>query len=218
LFNESPNQQWVMDAIDTGFNLVMFTDERMVREEQAAIVRQVAAKAHGAGCAVEAEMIALPGLAGHLREQPPDLRLTDPDKARVFVQQTGVDALAVNIGQLHLHRRQTVRLDLDRLDQLRRALDVPLVLHGASSIHRDDLVAAIKRGVRKINVGSVLKQAYYNAVKAACSQTAGDANPYEVIGSGLAPDVLMAGRLAMQQEVAEYMHLFGSAGRAGGFP
>jgi ketose-bisphosphate aldolase len=218
LFNESPNRQWVMDSIDAGFNLVMFSDENLPPEAQAVTVRHVADKAHSVGCAVEAEMNALPGVGGHLTAQPQDLRLTSPEQARGFVEQTGVDALAVNVGQLHLHGRQQVRLDLDRLERLSGTVNVPLVLHGASSIHREDLAAAIRLGVRKINVGSELKQTYYNALRAACMQTAADANPYDMIGSGLAADVLIAGRLAMQHKVEEYMRLFGSAGRAGGSP
>ncbi len=92
-------------------------------------------------------------------------------------------------------------------------MDVPLVLHGASSVEPDDLAAAVRRGVRKINVGSVLKQSYFQALCAACGQTKADANPYEIIGSGLPEDVLMAGRLAMQKTVEQWMALFGSAHR-----
>jgi fructose/tagatose bisphosphate aldolase len=213
LFNESPHLPWVLDAIDAGFNLVMFTDEALSPGEHTAAVRRLCEKAHAAGCAVEAEMAPLPGVAGGLTGAPTDLRLTQPGPARAFVEQTGVDALAVNIGQLHLHGRRTVRLDLDRLARLRQTISVPLVLHGASSIDRDDLRQAIRLGVRKINVGSVLKQAYYNAMRAASAAVAPDANPYEVIGSGLPADVLVAGRLAVRCVVEEWMALCGSAGR-----
>ena len=106
-----------------------------------------------------------------------------------------------------------VRLDLDRLRRL-RALSVPLVLHGGSSIDAADLRAAIEIGVRKINVGSRLKQTYFNALRRACADVDATANPYEVIGSGLAQDVLVPGRLALQRDVERWMHLFGSAGKA----
>ena len=73
---------------------------------------------------------------------------------------------------------------------------------------------AIEIGVRKINVGSRLKQSYLAALSSACAATPASANPYEVICSGLASDVLAHGRLAMQRDVEAMMHLFGSAGRA----
>jgi fructose-bisphosphate aldolase class II len=128
-----------------------------------------------------------------------------------------VDALAISVGQVHLHGRSAVRLDLSRVAALKAGVGVPLVLHGATSVTRADLSEAIHRGVRKINVGSILKQTFFEAMRAA-STRAGDAyNPYEVIGSGVASDVMAAGRFAMQKVVREYMELFGSAEKAVGF-
>ena len=91
---------------------------------------------------------------------------------------------------------------------------VPLVLHGASSVADNDLAAAIQHGIRKINVGSVLKQTYFRALQNAAATLAPRANPYEIIGSGLKQDVLVAGRTVMQRKVEELMRLFGSAGKA----
>jgi ketose-bisphosphate aldolase len=213
LFNESPHFDWVYAAIDAGFQLVMYTPEGCSLEAQVQRVRSVVEYAHMRGAAVEGELAPPPGLAGELHEAPADHPLTDPAAARQFVASTGVDALAINVGQVHLHGRRTVRLDLDRVRELRDAVPVPLVLHGASSVARDDLRAAVELGVRKVNVGSVLKQAYFNALCAACDAQRHHANPYEVIGSGLDADVLVTGRRAMQAVVEEYMQCFGSAGR-----
>lgn len=214
VFNESPRLDWVAAAIDAGFNLVMFSDEALDQDRQVDCIRGVCRRAHAVGGAVEAEMVPLAGVGGTLTDVPQELRLTDPRAAARFVQETGVDALAVNVGQLHLHGRRMVRLDLDRVASLAKSVDVPLVLHGASSVEPGDLAEAVRLGVRKINVGSVLKQEFFRALRAACEGTAANANPYEVIGSGLAADVLLAGRLAMQRKVQELMRLFGSAGRA----
>ena len=145
-----------------------------------------------------------------------DPHLTDPDAARRFVAATGIDALAVNVGQMHLHGRRLLQLDLDRLREL-AALPVALVLHGATSIAPADVQAAIGIGVRKINVGSRLKQAFLSALREACRVVPDGINPYEAIGSGLDGDVLLPGRRAMAAEVARLMHLFGSAGRAKGW-
>ena len=89
---------------------------------------------------------------------------------------------------------------------------MPVVLHGGSSIAPEDIRAAVAAGVRKINVGSRLKQACFAALRDACIAVPATANPYEVIGSGLANDVLVAGRLAMQRDIEAMMQLFGSAG------
>jgi fructose/tagatose bisphosphate aldolase len=213
LFNESPNRKWVSDAIEAGFSLVMFSDEAIGEREGRAIIRALGAQAHARGAAIEAEVAPLPGVGGDAVEDSENRRLTDPAEARRFVKETGIDALAVNVGQLHLHGRRVVRLDLERLGVL-AALPLPLVLHGASSVDPDDLHAAIRLGIRKINVGSRMKRVFLNAMGDAVAGSAAT-NPYEAIGSGLANDVLVAGRLAMQAEVQRLMKLFGSSGKAG---
>jgi fructose/tagatose bisphosphate aldolase len=216
VFNESPDMNWILKAIRLGISLVMFSDESLSPASQIECTRRVVEAAHREGLAAEGEASPLPGLAEELKALPDDKRMTDLDEARLFVEQTGVDAFAVNLGQVHLHGKLEVHLDLNRLLVLRSALDVPLVLHGSSSVNPEDLQAAIQLGICKINVGSSLKRVYFQALKEACVATNTIFNPYEVIGSGLSKDVLMAGRLALQGKVEEYMCLFGSAGQAGG--
>lgn len=216
LFNESPHADWVAAAIDQGFSLVMFSDDALDDTARLATIARLVALAHARGAAVEAEVAALPGVGGDLDPATEDLHPTDPDAARRFIAATGIDALAVNVGQMHLHGRRLVRLDLDRLRAL-ATLPVALVLHGATSIAPADLQAAIGIGVRKINVGSRLKQAFLGALREACRAVSEGSNPYEVIGSGIDGDVLLAGRRAMAAEVERLMHLFGSAGRAEGW-
>jgi ketose-bisphosphate aldolase len=213
VFNECPDFYRVLEAAALGYGLVMFSDESLSLEEQAVRVQQVAETAHQAGAAAEGEALSLPGLSGELLEIPEQIPLSEVQTAREFVEKTRVDAFAVNLGQLHLHGRQEVRLNLDLLQELRNALEVPLVLHGASSVNRQDLMAAIELGIRKINVGSALKQAYFESMRKACANVGDGYNPYEVIGSGQSSDVLMAGRVALQREVEELMRLFGSAGK-----
>jgi ketose-bisphosphate aldolase len=214
LFNESPYLEQVLQAVDLGFNLVMFSDEELGPDERIQAVTRVVEKAHAAGAAVEAELDPLPGVAGELAAVPGDLCLSDPQECREFVERTGIDALAVNVGQAHLHGRSEVSLDHARLRDLARAVPVPMVLHGSSSVPAEDLRAAIEGGVRKINVGSVLKQTYFDALRRACADTGELYNPYLVLGSGMESDVLVAGRIALQKKVEELLLLFGSAGQA----
>jgi len=214
VLNESPHLDWVLEGIRVGFDIVMYTDEALSPEEQQRRVRRVVENAKLTSVAVEGEVTALPGVNGALTALPGDLRLTDPILARTFVQETGVDALAVNVGQAHIHGRSHVPLNLETLEELRQAIPVPLVLHGATSVADEDLAEAIRAGVRKINVGSALKTAYFEALRKACGAVDGQYNPYEVLGSGLVADVLAAGRYAMTTKVEQYMQIFGSAGKA----
>lgn len=213
LFNESPHADWVLDAIRLGFNLVMFTDDRLGFDAHAEQVSRIVSRAHRAGAAVEGEVTPLSGVGGDLVRLPAAVSLTDPEQARAFVERTGVDALAVNVGQAHLHGRQQVRLNLSRLEELRASVSIPLVLHGATSVVQADLVEAIQVGVRKINVGSALKQSYFEGLRRACAGMGDAYNPYEVVGSGLENDVLAIGRVTMQKTVEGLMRVFGCAGR-----
>jgi fructose/tagatose bisphosphate aldolase len=208
VFNESPDYEWVLDAIALGFGLVMFSDEMLSFDGQVEKVRRVVERAHTSQVSVEGEGVSLPGVGGELSVLPDDLHLTDPGRALDFIQRTGVDAFAVNVGQAHLHGRKRVRLNLPLIADLKLALKVPLVLHGASSVDVGDLSEAIRLGIRKINVGSALKRAYFEAVRLASVQAGNDYNPYEVIGSGQAGDVLTAGRLALQKTVEDWMRVF----------
>jgi fructose/tagatose bisphosphate aldolase len=208
VFNESPDFEWVLEAIACGFGLVMFSDETLSFDGQVEQVRRVVEVAHEAGVAVEGEGVSLPGVGGELSALPDDLHLTDPDRARDFVERTGVDAFAVNVGQAHLHGRRRVRLNLPLIADLRLALKVPLVMHGATSVDHADLTEAIRLGIRKVNVGSALKRAYFEAVRQAAVQAGDDYNPYEVVGSGQAGDVLTTGRLALQKTVEDWMRVF----------
>jgi fructose-bisphosphate aldolase, class II len=241
VFNESPHFDQVLAATQSGFGLVMFSDDQLAFEEQVEQVRKVVAFAHPIGVAVEGEASPLPGVGGELSSLPQDLRLTDPYRGCQFIARTGVDALAVNIGQAHLHGRRQVRLDLDRLAALKHAISIPMVLHGASSVHPTDLQAVIRLGICKINLGSRLKRVYFEALRQACLQTLPipaseskqthcdlsapsaqsplpddqrEYNPYLVIGSGLQEDIQVSAHLALRQEVEHWMALFGSAGKA----
>lgn len=218
LFNESPSFEWVAEAVRRGFGMVMFADEEMGYDSLVETTRKVCRVAHAASLAVEGEPHSLPGVAGDLLAAPGERHMSDPGLARQFVQATGIDAIAVNVGQAHLHGRGEVRLDLDRVAELKRAVSIPLVLHGATSVRRDDLREAIRRGARKINVGSALKRACIESLRAALAGLGPDYNPYEAVGSGLASDVMVGCRRAIQDLTRGYMELFGSAGMADGFP
>ncbi len=210
IFNECPHTEWLEKAVALGFNIVMFADETLTTQQLWRRVRETVVMA-GGRAAVEGEINALPGVAEGLATKPAALSLTGPDEAARFVEQTEVDSLAVSLGQAHLHGRDKLELDLDRLAAIRGRVGVPLVLHGATSVDDGSIQAGIRIGLRKINVGSALRRAFFAGVKSKIAQVGEDYNPYEVLGSGRGDDLMLAGKLAMKSVVKEKLLLFGSA-------
>ena len=218
LFNESPDIEWLFEAVDLGFDLVMYTDEDNSPGEQTKRTAELVRRAHNSGASVEGELLPLAGASGGVVDYQGDASreevLTEVESALEFVRDTDVDALAVDIGQIHLHGRRKLDLAIDHLEKLRDALSLPLVLHGASSVAEDSIRAAAAAGIRKINVGSALKRTYFESLKSACNAAAPDYIPYDVVGSLNRGDVNVEARRALQKKVEELMVLFGSAGRA----
>ena len=214
IFNESPYFNLVMESIDHKFGLVMLTNDELSFEEQIKQIKIVVNKAHANSVAVEGEIESPSGLGDSLITIPKEIKFTNIDLAKSFVDKTGIDSFAINIGQVHTIGNEKVHLDFSNLKRLKKDISVPLVLHGASSVHDADIVEAIKLGIRKINVGRVLKQTYFEALKSEIVKIDSDYDPYKVVGSGLDSDVLNSARIKLQKEIEGLMKLFGSKGKA----
>lgn len=153
-------------AADAGFSSVMYDAARLPYERNLAATRAAADWAHAQGLWIEAELGQVGGKAGQpaLDAHAPGAR-TDPDQARAFVADSGVDALAVAVGSTHAMTTRTAALDHTLLKRLSAALDVPLVLHGSSGVPDDELVAAVAGGISKVNVGTALNIAMTGAIR-----------------------------------------------------
>jgi ketose-bisphosphate aldolase len=209
IFNECADDAWVRDAVLTGFNLVMPADPLATDEDYRHRVAALTEFAHRHGVAVEAEVGRLPsGLA----EAPHHRCLTDPELAARFVRDTGIDLLAVSVGNVHVLIKGEQELDLDRLAQICREVAIPLALHGGSGISATSLRKAVALGVTKVNYGTYLKQRYLSAVRA--SVAADLDNPHQLLGMGGDRDVMVAGRLAVRDAVLERIGLLGCCGKA----
>jgi ketose-bisphosphate aldolase len=210
IFNECPNDQWTLDAVESGFNLVMPADPQASYDDYLLRVKRIVEHAHSRQVAVEAELGELPnGASGCIVGQS---ELTDPALARRFVLETGVDLLAVSVGNVHIHINGEQNLDLDHLAVLRDHVPVPLVLHGGTGISTVSLKEAVKLGVTKVNYGTYLKMRYLGAVCSALAEQ--PSNPHELLGLGGRWDVMVAGRLAVRDAVLERIELLGCCGRA----
>ncbi|MFE6409382.1 ketose-bisphosphate aldolase [Streptomyces sp. NPDC057837] len=153
-------------AADAGFSSVMYDAARLPYEENLAATRAAADWAHAHGLWIEAELGQIGGKNGRppLDAHAPGAR-TDPEEARAFVADSGVDALAVAIGSAHAMTTRTAALDHALLKRLSAALDVPLVLHGSSGVPDGELTAAIAGGITKVNIGTALNIALTGALR-----------------------------------------------------
>jgi ketose-bisphosphate aldolase len=167
----------IAQALNLGYESVMVDGSRLPLDDNIAATKRIADMAHSGGVPVEAELGAVLGHeAGPL---PPYDELfesgrgfTDPDEAKRFVAETGADWLSVAIGNIHgaisgaakSQKKVAARLSIERLDEIRAAANVPLVLHGGSGIQKRYVLDAIRHGIAKINIGTVIRQAYEKAV------------------------------------------------------
>ncbi len=152
-----------LGRLHVGFTSLMVDGSAHPFRENVRITREVVAEAHRAGLAVEGEI-------GHVgRDGEPDTlsRLTEPEEAQAFVEETGVDLLAVAIGTRHGHVRTHGDLDLERLGEIARVCPVPLVLHGGSGVPDEVLARATSLGMGKFNVGTELRKTYLQAAQEA---------------------------------------------------
>lgn len=142
----------VKKALELGFTSVMYDSSTYSFEENIARTKEVVALAETYGATVEAEL----GLVGGSEDGSCDhgIRCTDPKDAKVFCEKTGVDALAVAIGNAHGNYPVAPTLALDVLEEIHNTVDIPLVLHGGSGITDDDFRRAILLGIRKVNIAT----------------------------------------------------------------
>lgn len=139
-------------ALELGFTSVMLDASTLPFEENIARVKAVVEKARKCGATVEAEL----GLVGGSEDGSCDhgIRCTDPDDAVVYARETGIDALAVAIGNAHGNYPVAPTLAFDVLEKIHEKVDIPLVLHGGSGITDKDFQRAISLGIRKVNIAT----------------------------------------------------------------
>ncbi len=150
-------------CLESGYTSIMVDGSHLPFEDNVALTQRVVALAARAGAWTEGELGAIPGDEDRSTDAEAGT-LTDPARAEEFVQRTGVDALAVAVGNVHGLTAEPRTLDLARLEAIRDRVGVPLVLHGASGLPETELVAAIDLGVAKINVNTELRQAFLAAL------------------------------------------------------
>ena len=192
-----------MEALRYGFSSIMYDCSTASYEENLTRVAEMVKICHAMGATVEGELGHVGDNEGAGKLARPSDFYTDPDKAVEFVQATGVDALAVAVGNAHGAYKFPPKLDFDRISVIAGKTGIPLVLHGGSGLSDDDFREAAARGICKINIFTDLDRAGKDVLVRGLQ--AGAASIFELIPYETE---------AMREVVREKITLFGAAGKA----
>ena len=155
----------IKESIDLGTKSVMIDASHHTFEENISIVKEVVDYAHRWDVTVEAELGRLVGQEDDMEVDEKEAFFTDPEAAYEYAERTGIDSLAVAIGTSHGLYRLEPRLDFERLVEIRKRVNIPLVLHGASGIKGEDIRKCISLGITKVNIATELKIPFSKEVR-----------------------------------------------------
>ncbi len=149
------------ECIDAGYTSVMIDGSMLAFDKNVELTKQVVDMAHSLGVSVEGEL----GTIGGKEETEGRIRYTEVDEAVEFVERTGVDSLAIGVGTSHGVYKGTPHIAVDRIREIAAAVDIPLVLHGASGLSDEVIRDCIRAGISKINFATQLRQAFTQGLK-----------------------------------------------------
>ncbi len=153
-----------VECLKQGFSSVMIDSSKLPFEENIAMVKEVVGLAKPLGISVEAELGRIFGAEEQIVVTEREASFTDPKQAAEFVERTGIDSLAVSIGNAHGFYKGKPQLDFDRLKEIQEQTDALLVLHGASGIPEEDVRKAIEIGITKVNIDTEIRDAFRRGV------------------------------------------------------
>lgn len=191
-----------LEALKLGFTSIMYDCSTEAYETNAERVAEMARVCHGMGAGVEGELGHVGDNEGVGKPESPGDYFTDPDAASDYARRTGVDALAIAVGNAHGDYKFPPKLDFERIETIARRTGLPLVLHGGSGLADSDFRAAVRKGICKVNIFTDIDKAGKAGVEAglaAGEKTMMGLIPYEIE--------------AMKRVVRNKLELFGSVGR-----
>lgn len=195
----------VVQCIRAGFSSVMIDGSKLPLEENIELTKRVLEMARAVGVSVEAELGKIGGTEDDIVVSEREAFFTDPEDAGVFVRETGVDFLAVAIGTAHGQYKGIPELDLPRLEKIKSVVKIPIVLHGSSGVPDDAIREAIRRGVRKVNIDTNIREAFTEAARKVLDANANEIDPRKVLGPA---------REAATAIIREKIRIFGSNNKA----
>ena len=195
----------IMSCIRNGFTSVMIDASKHELEENIRLTKEIVKIAHAVGVSVEAELGKIGGTEDQIVVSEAEATYTDPEEARIFVEETGVDSLAIAVGTAHGVYKGEPKVDIDRIKEIDRVVSVPLVLHGSSGVPYDPLEKAVGAGIRKINIDTDIRASFAGSVKAFVTENPDEIDPRKI---------LKPARAAMAETVKEKIKVFGSDAKA----
>jgi ketose-bisphosphate aldolase len=213
LFNEAHTLDQARRGIDAGFNAVMIDTHAWQTDEAIVAVKELCRVAHESGVAVEGEL-GSPAEATSSGVDHSHESLTDPDEAARFVDETGVDCLAVSVGNVHILMNHEASIDMERLRSIHERVDVPLVIHGGTSFPQVAVAPAIALGVAKFNVGTVLKHVFWGGLESVVRPADTPPDVHKLLGSHKDADVMHVAQARTTAKVRSLIKQYGGSGRS----
>lgn len=203
ILNENHSIERAIEGIKLGFDIVMLENEEGDYEKYVENVKRLTDIAHASGVYIEGSLGELPWSSdGKLNKKDiTNGTLTDPQQAVDFVERTGIDILAISIGNIHVLTNGEANLDYKHLKKLYQTVDIPFVIHGGSGISDSELEQMSKLGVVKVNYGTILNQAFIEGIQKGLKKNKNYVSPKFLLGSGYSEDILAQGRVEMKELV-----------------
>ena len=171
----------IMKCIRNGFTSVMIDASKHELEENIRLTKEIVRIAHSVGVSVEAELGKIGGTEDQIVVSEAEATYTDPEEARIFVEETGVDSLAIAVGTAHGVYKGEPKVDIERIKEIDRVVPVPLVLHGSSGVPYDTLANAVEAGIRKINIDTDIRASFAGAVKEFVESNPEEIDPRKIL-------------------------------------
>ena len=196
----------VKEAIDAGFDSVIFDGAKLPMEENIKMTKECVSYARSVSpdTLIEAELGYI-GQSSKLLDKVPEGvsldRLTTPEDAKKFVEETGVDLFSPSVGNIHgmLKNISNPNLNIERIKEIKEAVGAPLVLHGGSGISDDNFKEAIEAGISLIHINTEIRIAYKEALEKSLAENPDEVAPYRI----MKPSVL-----AVEEKVGQRLRLF----------
>lgn len=213
LLNETHTLEQAIRGVESGFNTVMIDSHRWEVDKAKREVKALVDIAHKNNVEVEAEFGSLPDyLGGEIVDAKS--YMTDPAEAKKFVEETGIDCLAVAIGNVHLLTKGSANIDIQRLKDIRSQVSLPIAIHGGTGFPDNQIKEAIANGVAKFNVGTRLKTDYLKSVKEYVTSLDDNCFVHDIVGSHKKSDFLEVGKDSIKANARKFIKLYGSGGMA----
>lgn len=200
-YDHGLTEAMVKQAVKLGFSSVMYDCSALDYRSNIEACREMSRYVHSMGVSIEGELGHV-GANDGLGEDGDASIYTDPIQAKEYIEETGVDALAVAIGTAHGAYKTTPKLDIGRLAEISAAVETPLVLHGGSGLSKEDFKNCIREGISKVNIFTDLNEA--------CAKAAAENYTSSKGMTDLIPSMVEA----VRRVTLEKMEIFGSVGRA----